>query len=231
MNPTGAILTTVPLMIDSENKLQIGPNGKVKEVKRSAHNAIERRYRTSINSCIVELKNMVCGQDAKMHKSGILRKAIEHIKYLQNQNNKLKQENTYLKMQMSNKNNSLRDLLITNGSMPGEIMTPPRSDESSNPSLSPTHSYESSMPSSPVTFGEDMKDDTDENSNDILSTVRGMTTHSRLTLCMFMFAVFIVNPFNKLLNFSKYTDAGNAEFESGETQRRTILWFYDGELL
>lgn len=39
---------------------------KVKEVKRSAHNAIERRYRTSINDRIVELKNMLVGEDAKV---------------------------------------------------------------------------------------------------------------------------------------------------------------------
>lgn len=39
---------------------------KVKEVKRSAHNAIERRYRTSINDKIIELKNMVVGEEAKV---------------------------------------------------------------------------------------------------------------------------------------------------------------------
>lgn len=39
---------------------------KVREVKRSAHNAIERRYRTSINDKIIELKDMVCGTDSKV---------------------------------------------------------------------------------------------------------------------------------------------------------------------
>jgi sterol regulatory element-binding transcription factor 1 len=50
----------------------IAPNvrePKVKEGKRSAHNAIERRYRTSINDKIVELKNMVVGNDAKVCES------------------------------------------------------------------------------------------------------------------------------------------------------------------
>ena len=44
------------------------PNGqpRVKEVKRSAHNAIERRYRTSINDKITELKDMVVGPDSKV---------------------------------------------------------------------------------------------------------------------------------------------------------------------
>lgn len=39
---------------------------RVKEVKRSAHNAIERRYRTSINDKIIELKDMVVGPDSKV---------------------------------------------------------------------------------------------------------------------------------------------------------------------
>lgn len=34
--------------------------------KRSAHNAIERRYRTSINDKIIELKNIIAGEDAKV---------------------------------------------------------------------------------------------------------------------------------------------------------------------
>lgn len=107
--PNGPILTTgIPLVLDAQEnasgKLQINrlqqPQStqsapavpKVKEVKRSAHNAIERRYRTSINSCIVELKNIVVGVDAKLNKSAILRKAIDHIRHLQKQNNHLKQE-------------------------------------------------------------------------------------------------------------------------------------------
>lgn len=53
---------------------------RVKEFKRSAHNAIERRYRTSINDKIVELKNIVVGVDAKLNKSAILRKTIDYIR-------------------------------------------------------------------------------------------------------------------------------------------------------
>lgn len=64
------ILTGIPLMMESD-KVAIGRmpgsgDGKPREVKRSAHNAIERRYRTSINDKIVELKNMLVGDDAKV---------------------------------------------------------------------------------------------------------------------------------------------------------------------
>lgn len=213
--PTGAILTTVPLVLDNDAKFSIGssPQPKVKEVKRSAHNAIERRYRTSINSCIVELKNMVVGVDAKLHKSAILRKAIDHIRYLQSQNNKLKQENMYLKNIMTESKHGLKDLLITQQN--ANAMTPPRSDES-NPSLSPTHS---SMPSSPSSPFDEMKDESDEGS-DIITSVRGMTSHSRLTLCMFMLAVFIVNPLSNLIKVGNNEKSSNNMDSSG---RRTIL--------
>lgn len=38
----------------------------VKGEKRNAHNAIERRYRSSINDKIIELKNMIVGPEAKV---------------------------------------------------------------------------------------------------------------------------------------------------------------------
>lgn len=236
MTPNGPILTTgIPLVLDSsENagKLQISrlqqpqhqvsqhsPQPKVKEVKRSAHNAIERRYRTSINSCIIELKNIVVGVDAKLNKSAILRKAIDHIRHLQKQNNNLKQENMYLKMKMTNRNDSLKDLLVSN--MPDEMasvtgpITPPRSDES-NPSSSPSHNSDNSMPPSP--FGTNYSGGGMEecmNEDDLMSGVRGMSAHSRLTLCMFMLAVLVINPFGSFLSQRTIEE----ELEPGTSRR------------
>ncbi|PSN41839.1 hypothetical protein C0J52_16229 [Blattella germanica] len=151
---TGVTVTPsgIPLVLDTDklpiNRLTtITPHTrepKVKEGKRSAHNAIERRYRTSINDKIVELKNMIVGIDAKLNKSAILRKAIDYIRYLQNSNAKLKQENMTLKMAAQK---PLKELLVsepmnTDDMMktecPGNI-TPPHSEESSA-SLSPSHS-------------------------------------------------------------------------------------------
>lgn len=60
--------------------------------RRTAHNAIERRYRSSINDKIVELKNIVAGNEAKLNKSAVLRKAIEYITNLEQINKKLKEE-------------------------------------------------------------------------------------------------------------------------------------------
>uniref|UniRef100_A0A182VVP9 BHLH domain-containing protein n=1 Tax=Anopheles minimus TaxID=112268 RepID=A0A182VVP9_9DIPT len=187
------------------SRLQPAGVPKVKEVKRSAHNAIERRYRTSINSCIVELKNIVVGVDAKLNKSAILRKAIDHIRHLQKQNNALKQENMSLKMRQDQKH-SLKGLLVGQQRLPDDMMvgpiTPPRSDES-NPSSSPAHS-DSSMPGSPFTGsgslsptgGDDLMDD------EMLSGLGGMSSNARLTICMFMLAVLVVNPFGSLLSLA-----------------------------
>lgn len=82
--------------------------------RRTAHNAIERRYRSSINDKIVELKNIVAGNEAKLHKSAVLRKAIEHILNLQQLNRKLEEEITALRTntfmeRFSNDNNSNND--------------------------------------------------------------------------------------------------------------------------
>lgn len=74
VNTGGTILATgIPLVIDADRVAinRVTTNGKepkVKEVKRSAHNAIERKYRTSINDRIVELKNIIVGLDAKVRK-------------------------------------------------------------------------------------------------------------------------------------------------------------------
>lgn len=73
----GTILATVPLVVDTE-KLPINrlaPSGKPPLVqsrgeKRTAHNAIEKRYRSSINDKIVELKDLVVGTEAKVGARG-----------------------------------------------------------------------------------------------------------------------------------------------------------------
>lgn len=53
-------------MIDSE--MSPNNNMSMKDDKpRSSHNVIERRYRTSINDKIMELKDMILGPEAKVN--------------------------------------------------------------------------------------------------------------------------------------------------------------------
>lgn len=226
------------------------PQPKVKEVKRSAHNAIERRYRTSINDKITELKNLVVGDSAKLNKSAVLRKSIDKIRELSRQNYELKAEVQRLQRELVTRDGlKVKDLLHvnlkkrktsvdvmdaynnTNAKRPSENnvpLTPPRSDES-NPSLSPTHSDISSMsmPSSPL-FAENSMNgsvkDMSSNEDELISipSVRGMGSHARLTLCMFMFAVLAINPFKAFLGDDGSSSAYGTEEDIGGI-RRNIL--------
>lgn len=70
---TGTIVTTtIPVQVVNNDKVPIDRMPSRKEVvlpkgeKRTSHNAIEKRYRLSINDKIVELKNLVCGEEAKV---------------------------------------------------------------------------------------------------------------------------------------------------------------------
>lgn len=223
---------------------------KVKEVKRSAHNAIERRYRTSINDKIIELKNLVVGDAAKLNKSAVLRKSIDKIRDLQRQNYDLKSELQRLQRELMARDGSkVKDLLQLGNSNSNTIvnstskkrrqqstcdtdagLTPPRSDIS-DPSSSPLHS-DISLPPSPY-GGSTGSCSSKEEVLVVPSSMRGMANHSRLALCMFMFAVLAVNPFKKLLQHSQFgTDSNDFDDDDlgGEMsrQRRSIL-AYDGK--
>uniref|UniRef100_A0A8C6NY15 Sterol regulatory element-binding protein 1 n=1 Tax=Nothobranchius furzeri TaxID=105023 RepID=A0A8C6NY15_NOTFU len=192
----GTILTTVPVMVDAEkipiNRIAIAgkPMGQPhKGEKRTAHNAIEKRYRSSINDKIVELKDLVAGTDAKLNKSAVLRKAIDYIRYLQQTNQKLKQENMALKM-ATQKNKSLKDLVAMEvdgqPEVKNELPTPPASDVGSPTSFS--HCGSDSEPDSPM--GEDTK---------VLICAGGMLDRSRMALCAFTFLFLSLNPLAALL--------------------------------
>jgi hypothetical protein len=69
------VTTNIPIqMVDRTNEKvpinrlnQIKNEGKpVKGEKRTSHNAIEKRYRLSINDKITELKDLVAGTEAKV---------------------------------------------------------------------------------------------------------------------------------------------------------------------
>ncbi|XP_051571100.1 sterol regulatory element-binding protein 1-like isoform X3 [Myxocyprinus asiaticus] len=192
----GTILTTVPLVVDTEklpiNRITIsGKPGSQphKGEKRTAHNAIEKRYRSSINDKIIELKDLVAGTEAKLNKSAVLRKAIDHIRYLQQSNQKLKQENMALKMSIQN-NKSLKDLVTMEVDVKPEIPTPPSSDAGSPQSSGPySHHGSDSEPDSPM--GEDSKP--------VVERAGGMLDRSRMALCAFTLLFLSFNPLASLL--------------------------------
>jgi len=150
----------------------------------------------------------------QLNKSAILRKAIDYIRYLQNSNTRLKQENAALRLATGQPlGTNIKDLL----SVPPE-MTPPQSSPSLSPStLSPPHSDDNgSPPCSPDSFTTQVRkldidlnvfltifvqmQDSDQDSNSGLGLQRGMLDHSKLALCMFMLSVAAFNPMGALFN-------------------------------
>ncbi|XP_051995056.1 sterol regulatory element-binding protein 1-like isoform X2 [Xyrauchen texanus] len=213
----GTILTTVPLVVDTDklpiNRIAIsGKLGSLpyKGEKRTAHNAIEKRYRSSINDKILELKDLVAGTEAKLNKSAVLRKAIDHIRYLQQSNQKLKQENMALKMSIQ-KNKSLKDLVTMEVEVKPEIPTPPASDAGSPQSSGPySHNGSDSEPDSPM----------EEDSKPMVDRAGGMLDRSRMALCAFTLLFLSFNPLASLL-CGGWSSSG--ESVSGHVVGRTML--------
>ncbi|XP_077590015.1 sterol regulatory element-binding protein 2 isoform X1 [Stigmatopora nigra] len=213
--------------------------GVVKEgERRTTHNIIEKRYRSSINDKIVELRDLVVGNDVKMHKSGVLSKAIDYIKYLKQSNHKLRQENLALKM--ANQKNSKCNILINTCSKclipyillplalpepvtlsedmePKEeivMMSPPASDLGS---LSP-HQFSpygvDSEPSSPLIDHDLMKSEPDSPSS------VGVMDGSRLLLCALTFFCLSLNPLPSLLGSET-----SESFSAGHGSSRALFSF------
>uniref|UniRef100_UPI0037E84E96 sterol regulatory element-binding protein 1 n=1 Tax=Semicossyphus pulcher TaxID=241346 RepID=UPI0037E84E96 len=213
----GTILTTVPVMVDADklpiNRIAISSklSGQPhKGEKRTAHNAIEKRYRSSINDKILELKDLVAGTEAKLNKSAVLRKAIDYIRYLQQSNQKLKQENMALKM-AAQKNKSLKDLVAMEvdgqADVKNELPTPPASDVGSPTSFS--HCGSDSEPDSPM--GEDTKPSVGVIDRSAAGGgAGGMLDRSRMALCAFTFLFLSLNPLAALLCSSASSSAGSA---------------------
>ncbi|XP_010752327.3 sterol regulatory element-binding protein 2 [Larimichthys crocea] len=238
------ILTTVPVMMQGGDKLPIkqlqpgsthctngvrsnmeqgqmmggvvGPGGVVKEgERRTTHNIIEKRYRSSINDKITELRDLVMGNDAKMHKSAVLRKAIDYIKYLQQVNHKLRQENLALKM-ANPKNKPV--MLPEDVELKQEIvmMSPPASDSGSGSPAQFSPYCVDSEPGSPLLDHEQLKSEPDSPSS------VGVMDRSRLLLCALTFFCLSLNPLPSLLGSE---DPGSAAFSAGYRPPRTLSWF------
>lgn len=244
----GTILTTqVPMPITMVEQEQTKPP-KVKEVKKSTHNAIERRYRTSINDKIVELKNMLVGDSGKLNKSAILKRSIEKINDLESENYQLKLQNARLREMLLAHGpivadeSSLKTLLLQksvhpqkrrytqssstgSGSEYGNNASPAPSDES-NPSLSPAHS-DTSMPS-PL-GNDEISTDIDQaakrNKKTRMDNIthHGMSSMSKLTLCAFMFAIITINPFESLFSDTPTKGATLLDENVIGTSQRKIL--------
>lgn len=183
--------------------------------RRTTHNIIEKRYRSSINDKIVELRDLVMGTDAKMHKSGVLRKAIDYIKYLQQVNHKLRQENISLKM-ANQKNKAVILSEDVELKQEGVLMSPPASDSGSSSPHQFSPYCVDSEPSSPLLDHHQVKSEPDSPSS------VGVMDRSRLLLCALTFFCLSLNPLPSLLGSEDPRKPGLA---AAHVPSRTLVWF------
>ncbi|KAG7491464.1 hypothetical protein MATL_G00004690 [Megalops atlanticus] len=240
----GNILTTVPVVVGGGDKVPIrqvspgacqngsvvrmgqdpgvglgtGPGVVMKEgERRSTHNIIEKRYRSSINDKIVELRDLVVGNDAKMHKSGVLRKAIDYIKYLQQVNHKLRQENLALKVAVQKRTKSVCLSEEVEVKPDGAVLSPPASelDSSSPHQLSPF--CVDSEPGSPLLEPEQVKNEPDSPAS------LGVMDRCRLLLCALTFLCLSLNPLPSLLESKAQGGRGLDSAGDGHGPSRIML--------
>lgn len=62
--------------------------------------------RCSINDKICELKDILVGEEAKLNKASVLKKAIDYINFLTNANKRLKVENLLLRKHLASNDKS-----------------------------------------------------------------------------------------------------------------------------
>ncbi|XP_043821663.1 sterol regulatory element-binding protein 2 [Dromiciops gliroides] len=233
---SGTILTTMPVMVGQEKMPIKQVPGNVKQPeppkegeRRTTHNIIEKRYRSSINDKIIELKDLVMGTDAKMHKSGVLRKAIDYIKYLQQANHKLRQENMVLKL-ANQKTKLLKgidlgslvdndiDMKMDDFNQNVLLMSPPASDSGSQAGFSP-YSIDSE-PGSPLLDDAKVKAEPDSP-----PVALGMVDRSRILLCALTCLCLSFNPLTSLLEWG---GAHNSGQPAPGGSSRSILSFDSG---
>ncbi|KAK0417054.1 hypothetical protein QR680_012809 [Steinernema hermaphroditum] len=187
---------------DSDAEMEPASGGLRKGPKverRTAHNLIEKKYRSSINDRIQVLKVMVAGDDAKLSKSVTLRKAIDTISSLRAQNADLRREVEKLRAALKvagiepppHEESEARRLLKSLGS------ESPGSSLSNSPDSSPTHVSHLKMLKAPKPAPKGDK--------------------TRVTLFALMFMVLVYNPFTFLVA----TGAG-ASGASTNFPRRTL---------
>ncbi|KAG9338808.1 hypothetical protein JZ751_025245 [Albula glossodonta] len=156
---------------------------------RNTHNIIEKRYRSSINDKIIELRDLVIGNDAKVQKSGVLQKAIDYIKYMQHMNQKLRREN--LALRVAGQKNKCKCLKEAKAG--GVVMSPPASMSGSWSPLLLSPCAVDTEPGSRLLVQEEVRSEADSHVS------VGVGDRSRLLLCALTFLWLSLNPLPSLV--------------------------------
>ncbi|KAI6177315.1 BHLH domain-containing protein [Aphelenchoides bicaudatus] len=175
-----------------------------KTERRTAHNLIEKKYRCSINDRINHLKEMLAPEETKLSKSATLRKAIDHINSLRQHNMDLIRENELLKKSIKALGAEVPLIVNSKYSKQATVVPMPMHDDSSESA----GSAQSSNSNSP-------------------HAKKQMLNQSRVSLCVFMFMIVMMNPFALLFGPSSIENSTATNNIIGRipVQHRTLKSF------
>uniref|UniRef100_A0A0N4ZG72 BHLH domain-containing protein n=1 Tax=Parastrongyloides trichosuri TaxID=131310 RepID=A0A0N4ZG72_PARTI len=174
-----------------------------KTERRKAHNLIEKKYRCSINVQINQLKEMVAKKDEKLSKSATLKKAVDKLHWLMEENEQLYSEIDVLKKTLKKvyeSNKKLRNNMIDKKYI---HKSPSNSDYfSGSDTASPPinnennlrrYNYSQMQPPTLINkFGIPIPEVSLNKTRKQMKKV--MDNKSRVSLCIFMFCMIIFNP-------------------------------------
>ncbi|CEF67882.1 Helix loop helix protein 106 [Strongyloides ratti] len=189
---------------------------KPKTERRKAHNLIEKKYRCSINVQINQLKEIVAKKDEKLSKSATLKKAVDKLNSLMDENeqlyyqiDKLKQGlksvyevNLKLRSNQNEKNSSLKSPSNSDYFSGSDTASPPIKNIQYRKNFNVRNQQYSGS-----TFidklGIPIPDVSLKKTKSQMKKV--MDNKSRVTLCIFMFCMLIFNPIS-IFSFKTYSN-------------------------
>ncbi|RNA22467.1 sterol regulatory element-binding 1-like, partial [Brachionus plicatilis] len=230
--------------VHSENlsQLDLGAEGKkTKAPKRTSHNAIEKKYRSSINDKILELKIKVAGKDVKLQKSGILRKALDYINNLEDNNRQLVDENTKLRTALQTISLNSSNLAVIQSVVNSVSLAEPKLRLIESPNTPPSSG--SSMEDDSYLSGSDSENSLTQHSPNIVQKQSQSKTEpsykrkklkkeaikesSRVVLCMVVMSVLLFNPFNLLLPSANVQTEPVAVYQGEKwSHGRVLNWYH-----
>jgi len=228
-------------LVGDENSMVVGK--KLKPHKRTSHNAIERKYRSSINDKITELKNKVAGPNVKLQKSGILRKALEFIGNIEATNRKLVEENNMLRsalktISMNSNNQSVIESVIrgvnyntstspsSDTGSPCFFNTPSPSSSENTFSMSNTDSSNDSSPTStPMASPQpsSVKRASTYTNKSSSNKKQASSDRSRVILCAILLSVLVFNPFGLIMSPPKQSSLDSFSYRQDQSVHGRVL--------
>ncbi|XP_032242249.2 sterol regulatory element-binding protein 1 isoform X2 [Nematostella vectensis] len=201
--PTSVLLSHNAAPENAEDKSNTRTRGK--QIRSYSHNQIEKRYRDKISNKMNELKDVVCGPEAKLHKETVLRKAVDKIRHLEKENTRLRQEVDNLrKMQQQTDTLSQFIRLQSTNLKPGDKDIQPSLSVKREPTSDDTQQLSSS---SSTSLGDSNTRQPPEIKSVISEGMQcdgcALKDRTRVALCSFLIIFLFFSPLNLLLPMSR----------------------------